>query len=198
MTIRTKLIVAGFLIALVPGCGDPVTDAVKIGIHVVGKVVDDAETDKLGNELLGQPPAKADTVLGQSLDTYSDVRGNREWRVYPAPMDVLNNQRFVVETTANRIVMVEKVELNSNKMDLPLELVYYEKLKGKTPPQCEAELKMGPPVIAVRSNTTRQLFQLYDARLIKELPKPHYCVVRYDASDHCEKVKFAEVGASSK
>ncbi|OQZ07100.1 MAG: hypothetical protein B6D36_01655 [Planctomycetes bacterium UTPLA1] len=181
---------------MVAGCGNPVTDAVKLGLHVVGKVVDDAEVDKLGGELLGQPPSQADAVLGEKIDVYADVDHDREWRVYPVPVDVLNNHRYVVETTADQIVLVEKVELNSDKLDIPLELVYDEKLKGKTAAECETALKMGPPLIVLRSKSTGQMFRLYDARLIKELPKPHYLVVRFDGSDRCEKVKFAEIAAS--
>ena len=197
MTLREKLIVGVFIGVFVPGCGNPATEAVKIGIQVVGKVVDDVEVDKLGKELLGQSAGKADEVLGATEDVYAAVNDDRQWRVYPVPVDVLGNQRYVVETTRGHIVLVEKVEKDSGKLDIPLELVYHEKLKGKTPEQCQAELNMGPPVMVVRSETTGLLFRFYDARLIKEFSKPHYLIARFDENGKCDKVKFAEVAAST-
>lgn len=184
------------LVACACGC-NPVSTAVKIGIHVVGKVVDDAETDKLGDQLMGQKAAKADATLGQPIDVYADVNGSREWRVYPVPMDVLKSSRYVVEVANNRIVMVEMVKTDSSEVDIPLEILYHEKLKGKSAPECESDLKMGAPVLSLRSKSTGQLTQFYDARLIKELPTPHYCIVRYDTTGLFEKVKFAEVAATA-
>lgn len=197
MSLLTKSFVPCLaLAALACGCS-PVSTAVKIGVHVVGKVVDDAEADKLGDQLLGKNAAQADGVLGQPLDVYADVKGSRQWRVYPVPMDVLNNQRYVVEAADNRIVLIEKVKMDPGKVDFALGLLYNEKLKGKSPTECETELKMGAPIMSMRSQTTGQLVQIYDARLIKELPSPHYCIVHYDTGGHCDKLKFAEVGGSA-
>lgn len=179
------------------GCGDPVTTAVKIGVHVVGKVVEDAETEKVGEQLLGRHASEADAVLGETIDVYSEQGSSRQWRVYPVPMDVLKSKRYVVEVVSNRIVFVEMVTVDSSKVDIPLALIYKEKLKGKTPAECEADLDMGLPVMSLKSRATGQLTQMYDARLIKELPKPHYCVVRFDASSRCEAVKFAEIAAEA-
>lgn len=181
--------------AMTCGCS-PVGTAVKIGVHVVGKVVDDAETDKLGGQLLGRNAAQADSVLGQPVDVYTDVSSSRQWRTYPVPIDILNSQRYVVEVVNDRIVLVNKVKMDSGKVDIALALIYHEKLKGKSPTECEADLKMGAPLLILR-NSTGQLTQIYDARLIKELPKPHYCIVRYDTGGHCEKVKLAEVAATA-
>lgn len=189
----TPLLLAAMLAS---GC-NPVTSAVKIGIHVVGKVVDDAEADKLGEQLLGRNAAKADEVLGQPIDVFADVNSSRQWRAYPVPMDVLNSQRYVVEVADDRIVLIEKVKMDSGKVDIALALIYHEKLKGKSAAECEADLKMGDPLMGLRSQSTGQLVQLYDARLIKELPSPHYCVVHYDTGGLCDKVKFAEVGGKA-
>lgn len=197
MLLKLKFILPCLVLtAFASGC-NPVSTAVKIGIHVVGKVVDDAETDKLGDQLLGKGPSQADAALGKTIDVYADVNGSREWRVYPVPMDVLKTNRYVVEVAHNRIVLVEMVKTDSSEVDIPLELIYHEKLKGKSPPECETELKMGAPIMSMRSRSTGQLFQFYDARLIKELPSPHYCIVRYDTAGHCDKVKFAEVAATA-
>jgi hypothetical protein len=197
MSLILKLILPCLaLTAFASGC-NPVTSAAKIGFHVVGKVVDDVEADKLGEQLMGKNAAQADATLGQPVDVYADVNGSRQWRVYPVPMDVLNNQRYVVEVANDRIVLIQKVKMDSGQVDIPLALVYNEKLKGKSPSECEAELKMGAPIMILRSQNNRQLCQLYDARLIRELPKPHYCIVHYDSADHCDKVRFAEVAATA-
>ena len=193
MSILTRFAVACIaLAALAPGC-NPVSTAVKIGVHVVGDVVDDARTGNVEEQIVGKDAAQADAVLGTPMDVYADVKGGREWRVYPVPMDVLQNQRYVVEVAQGRAVHIQMVKMDSSKVDIPLALVYDAKLKGKSPSECETELNMGPPIMAMTSRSTGQLHQMYDARLIKELPKPHYCVVRFDTGGHCEKVKFAEV-----
>ena len=59
---------------------------------------------------------------------------------------------------------------------------------GKSPTECEVNLKMGPPLLAVRSKATGQLVQLFDARLSKDLPGLRYCVLRFGRSNTCEKV----------
>lgn len=181
--------------AILAGCGNPATSAVHAGIEVVGIVVDDVETEKLSEQLVGQSPSAADEKLGQVVDVFSDVDAPREWRAYPTPMDVLNTKRYVIVVENNRITMVEMVSIGGEKLDIPLQLVYQEKLKGKTPDECTAAADMGRPIMRLRSKSTGQLHHLYDARLIKELPKPHYMVVRFDADGRCEKVKFVEVAA---
>ena len=193
---KAKLFLVALFIAALSGC-NPVSTAVKIGVHVVGKVVEDEETQKVGDQLLGRSPAEADRVLGAPVDVYADVRSPREWRVYPVPLDVLKSHRYIVEVAHNRIVLVEQVETNGDDVDIPLEIVYKTKLKGKTPDQCQADLNMGAPVYVLRSRSTGQLVQFYDARLIKELPKPHYCIVTYNGNGVCEKVKFAEIAATA-
>jgi hypothetical protein len=197
MKLKLELTLSGICIAALSGCGDPMTSVVKIGVQAVGRVVDDAEVKKLGKELLGQRPSKADDVLGKCLEVYSDVYSSREWREYEVPMDVLKNHRYVVEIAYNQIVLVEKVGINTDQTDLPLELIYYEKLKGKTAAECQEKLKMGSPVLSLRRKSDGQLCQFYDARLIKELSKPHYCVVRYDNGGRCKKVNFNEVEATT-
>lgn len=193
---KAKLFLTGLCIATVAGC-NPVSTAVKIGVQVVGKVVEDEETQKLGDQLLGRSTAEADRVLGAPMDVYADLRSSREWRVYPVPLDVLKTHRYIVEVAAHRVVLVEQVETEGDQVDIPLEILYKTKLKGKTPAQCQADLNMGAPIYVLRSRTTGQLVQFYDARLIKELPTPHYCVVKYDGNGVCEKVKFAEIAATA-
>ena len=186
------------LALLLPLCGcNPVSTAVKLGMHVVGKEVDDVETDKLGRQLIGQRPADADALLGERLDVLRDVHSAREWLVYPVKLDLLGQKRYVVEVAQNQIVGLKMVERNSGKVDIPLKLYYEAKAKGKRPADCEAALGLGPPMLTVRSQMTGQLGQVYDARMVKELPTPHYCVLKYDTNQLCAQVDLVEVAAST-
>jgi hypothetical protein len=195
--IRNSLLFSAIL-SLVFYCGcNPVGTVVKIGMKVVGKEVDDAETTKLGNKLIGYPPAKADQELGQPVDVWTDVYSAHEWRLYRPKLDVLDTKRTVVGVSGGRVVSVKMIERYGDDVDLPLEIFYYEKVKGKSPQECETELKMGPPMLTVRSSKTHELLQMYDARLVKELPSPHDCLVRFNENDQCTKVDLIEVEAST-
>lgn len=72
------------------------------------------------------------------------------------------------------------------------------KVKGKSPPECVAELGFGKPLLTVRSENTQRLAQLYDAGMVTDLGTPHYCIVRFDGSDRGEDLEFVAVGASTK
>jgi hypothetical protein len=167
-------------------------------MHVVGTVVDDTETAKLGDRLIGQPPSAADVELGQRIDVLQDTSSARQWITYPVKLDVLKTHRYVVEIAGDRIVAVEMVAREGSKLDLPMKLVYEEKAKGKTPRECEAALGMGAPLITVRSTATGELGQLYDASMIEGLTSKRYCVLRFDAAGRCKSLDFAEVKASAR
>ena len=196
MVLRATLWLPVLLTVGLCGC-NPVHTAVKLGMHVVGQVVDDEETNKLGQQLMGKSPADADATLGKRLDVLRDVHSPREWLVYPVKLDVLGSKRYVVEVSQNQIVGVQMVVRNSGETDIPLKLYYEAKAKGKAPQECEAALGLGPPMLTVRSLTTGQLGQVYDARLVKELPKPHYCVLKFDSGGLCTQVDLVEVAATA-
>ncbi len=195
---------ARWMSLVLAGCGlilcgcNPVTTAVKLGTHVVGAVVDDESTQQLGRQLIGQPPAAADRALGQRLDVLRDVHSSREWLIYPVKLDVLGKKRYVVETTPHQIVGVQMVERGGGKTGIPQKLIYEAKVKGKPMADCERALGLGPPLLTVRSVNTGQLGQLFDARLVKSLPKPCYCVLKYDVQQVCTEVDLVEVAASAK
>ena len=83
---------------------------------VVGKVVDDAETQKISQQLAGQPPSAADALLGPRVNVLREVNGSRMWLVYGVKMDPLNSSRNVVVIRNNRIVLVQKVGKDSDKV----------------------------------------------------------------------------------
>ena len=190
-----KLVILSALAPLT-GC-NPVSTGVKIGVKIVGKVVNDAEADKLANELVGRGPSAADQKLGKPDDVWHDMYSSRQWRSYPVKLDLLNQKRTVVEVINGRITEVQLIERYGEDADIPLELLYLAKAKGKSPRECQKALGLGPPLLTVRSEKTNQLLQIYDARLIKELPTPHDCFVRFDEHDKCNKVDMVEVDAVS-
>lgn len=186
------------LSVLLCGCSSPATTVVKMGVKLAGKVMADSETARLGVQLIGQPPSAADAVLGAPKDVWRDVQAPREWRAYPVKLDVLDQKRYVVGVERNRIATVELIQRHGSKADIPLELVYLAKVKGKPPEQCAAALGFGRPLLTARSTTSGQLLQMYDARLVKELPKPHYAILRFDEQERCAQLFLVEVDASAR
>lgn len=196
MALRIKQIIPLVLVFLCCGC-NPISTGASIGMKLVGKGIDDAETSKLADELVGKNPSAADQKLGQPEDIWRDVYSTREWRSYHVKMDVLNKQRIVVECAFGQIVKIQMIERYGEDIDYPLEIVYLAKAKGKTPSECQKALELGAPLLTVRSEKTHTLLQIYDTRMIKELSSPHDCFVRYDQNDRCNKVDLVEVQASS-
>lgn len=187
--------ITGALIA--SGCSSATTPY-KIGFKLIGKAVDQAQVADLQTKLVGQPEAVAVTELGPNVDTWREARGGRQWLVFPVKLDPLDKHRYVVETEGDRIVAVSKVERGgANELDIPRRLVLREKVKGKTPGECQGELGMGPPLLTVRSEKSGRSAQLYDARLV-ELGRTYYCLLRFDAGGRCEELEFVTVEASTK
>jgi hypothetical protein len=179
--------------SLAVGCNSPTGMAVQL----VGKAVDSVETQKLGDELIGQPPTAADAKFGQPNDVFAEVGGSRKWRIYPAgTMDVIGNQRYVAEVKRDLISGISKVKLDPSGMDLARKYMFDQKVEGKSPKECEAALDLGPPLLTARSETTGHLAQLYDARIIKEIGSPKYCRLKFDANHRCIEVHLVDVAAS--
>ncbi len=185
------------LVVFAAGC-NPVKTGVKLGVRLVGEVVEDVDVKQRGDSLVGRPVSAADEAFGQPLDVFKDVRGERRWRTYPVKLDVLGRQHYVVEALNDKIASVSKAEKSSRKVDIPRGLILKEMVKGKGPQECEAKLEFGGPLLVVRSQNTRRLVQLYDAGMITDLGTPHYCIVRYDDNDRCDDLEFVAVGASTK
>lgn len=198
MPSRMNWIAAALLSALLCGCSSPATKVMKMGVKLAGKVIEDDETAKLGQQLIGQPPSAADATLGAPKDVWRDVRGSREWRAYPVKLDVLDQKRYVVGVERNLISTVELIQRHGSKADIPLELVYFAKVKGKLPEACEAALGFGRPLLSARSTMTGQLLQMYDARLVKELTTPNNAILRFDEQDRCNKLNLVEIEASAR
>jgi hypothetical protein len=179
------------------GC-NPVTTMAKIGVRLVGDVIEDEDVKQRGRALVGRPVAAADQMFGPTVDVFRDMHGERCWRTYPVKLDILGRQRYVVEVRAGRVVSVSKAEKNSRKLDIPRALILKERIKGKSPRECEAGLGLGRPLLVARSEKTNCLVQLYGAGAAINLGKPHYCIVRFDENDCCDDLEFVAVGASTR
>jgi len=192
------LLVAGLTgsAATMLGC----TAAVSVGISLVGRVVDDADVKDHAKELMGKDVAAADERFGKRLDTLREINGPRTWHIYPVTnLNVLGKDRYVVEVRNNRIIAITRAETTSDpKTDIPRALVIASAADGKSPAECEAELDFGKPLLTARSDSTGLLSQTYDARIIKEFSRAHYCVLRFDEHERCSQVEFIGVGASTK
>jgi hypothetical protein len=191
--ILCKIAVSTIAMFVATGCHSPVG----LAMHVVGKVVDDVDADRLGNELIGKPPAAADAKLGKPVNVLAQVNGPLRWRVYSVPLDVMDNQRYVVQISNGAIAGVSKVKIDGTGIELARKLLFEQKVQGKSPMECEAALKLGPPVMTVRSETTGCLNQLYDARFVEGIGSPKYCRLRFDAHQKCDEVQLVDVSASS-
>ena len=175
------------------GCNSPAGMAVQL----VGKAIDAGEAKKLGDELIGKPPAAADAKFGQPIDVLAQVGGPQKWRVYPVSADLLGNQRYVVEVSGSAIVGISKVKRDATGIDIAHKMLLDEKVQGKSPSECETALGMGRPLLTARSETTGMTSQLYDARTIKGFGSPKYCRLRFDANQKCDEVQIIDVNASA-
>ncbi len=185
------------LLAVAAGC-NPVKTGAKLGVRLVGEVIEDVDVKQRAEALVGQPVSAADEVFGPTADVFKEVDSERRWRTYPVKLDLLGQQKYVVEAWAGKIVSISKAEKSGRKVDIPRALILEQKVKGKSPQECAATLDFGQPLLAVRSENSHRLVQLYDAGMVTDLGTPHYCILRYDGSDRCEDLEFVAVGASTK
>jgi len=139
------------------------------------------DAQQLGDELIGKPMASASAKLGQPIYTWREVRGARAWWTYPVAMDVLGNQRYVIEESRGGIAGITKVKIDATGVEMARKLALNEKVRGKSPRECEAALGMGRPLVTARSDVTGKICQLCDARIIKDVGGSQYCRVRFDA-----------------
>ena len=195
MNMRRTCFAAAYAAAILvaAGCNSPAGMAVQL----VGKAIDSEETKKLGEELIGKPPADADAKFGQPVDVLAQVGGPQKWRVYPVSADVWGDQRYVVEVSGGAIAGIFKANRDATGTNLAHQMFLDQKMKGKSLSECETALGMGRPLLTVRSETNGAMSQLYDARTIRGFGSPKYCRLRFDASQHCEEVKIVDVKASA-
>ncbi len=199
---RARFIIGSVLVTgvILSSLGCSPLSGVQMGVKLVGNAVDHEDVKKRQEQLIGQSPGSADSILGQREDTLREVGGSRKWLVYPVEMDVLHQYRYVVEVENGRITAVTKAQKNAKKLDIPEQLIYEQKTKGKSPSECDEILDFGPPKLTARSESTGTLLRLYDAQKIKidGVLAPHYALLKFDDNDRCEDIELISVSASTK
>ena len=181
---------------LATGC----ISAMGVGVSLVGQVIDGADVKDHAKALVGNDIAAADKRFGKRLDTLREIDGPRVWHIYNVTnLNVLGKDRYVVEVRNNKIIALSRVETTSDaKTDIPRALVIASTVDGKSPQECESALDFGRPLLTARSDSTGLLSQTYDARILDEISRAHYCVLRFNENEKCNKVEFVGVGASTK
>lgn len=174
--------------ALLLGSGCSATP-VGMAVSLAGEVVDDADAAQTAKRFVGAGVSEADALLNPPVDVLSDVNSDRTWRTYRVPTDMMDASRYVAEVHRGRIIGLFKARRVSDPVEYAAVIASLApKVTGKAPADCEASLGMGPPKLTVRSQLSGALIQLYDARVIKELQKPHYCVLRFNRANACQQV----------
>lgn len=184
--------ICGIGIIAAAGCNSPVGMAVQ----VVGKVMDDQQAKKLGNELLGKGASSVDASLGQPLDVWRETRGAREWRVYSVGGDILGNERYVAQLTNGKVAGIAKVYIDKTGLDMARKLMLDQKVTGKTPRECEEALGMGPPLVTAKNEKSGMMAQLYNAQMVQGVGSMQYCRLLFDSSGHCTECKLIDLGGS--
>jgi hypothetical protein len=189
------VIVAGSMVST--GC-NPYSTAAKIGIKVVGDVVNDADVSEHSKQLLGQPVAAADAAFGQRIRTLEEIRTAREMITYPVKDDLLDMYRWSVEAENGSIVAVAKLQRDpGGGKDLAEKLVLKEIVVGKTPQEVQKHKYFQKLVLVLRDRASGDLIRVYDVSLIADFTSAKYCVMRFDASNTCQELWIVGVAASS-
>lgn len=166
----------------------------------MGEAVDDLDIKEKKKKYVGGPARLVDEELGTRVETFRDVNSAREWRVYPVSMDPLALSRYVVEVRDGRVLAITKTKKYGDPaVGMTQQAIAFEEVRGKTPAQCEAKLGRAP-LLNLRSVSSGQLVQFYDASLIKiqGVTDPDYYIVRFDASGVCDKLEMVAVSGSTK
>ncbi len=191
--IHTRMLTAYVILAAVAGCS---VTPIGFATNIVGDTISDSDVKKKEEELLGAPIDRADVMLGQRQDTFTGA--GRNWMLYPAG-DVMNNQMYVVEAHQGKVIAVSKVQKNRDLiLNSAQKLEYQKKAIGFTQEECQKNLELGRPRLTVRSEDSGDIVQLYDARIVKSINKPHYCILRFDGDGKCKSIDLATVQASTK
>ena len=195
--VRTVMCVAPLVCgAMNFGCS---ATPIGMAMSVAGEAVNDVDEQQRVKPFVGAPVSQATATLGAPLDVLSDTRSTRIWQIYSVPMDALNTSRYVLEVHDGKVIALDKVQQYSDPVEYEAALaVLSPKVMGKSPAECEANLKMGPSLLTVRSKATGQMIRLYDARVVEGLQSPHYCVLRFGAANTCEKINLVKVYTATK
>jgi len=179
------------------GC-NPYTTVAKIGIKVVGDVVNDVDTSEKSQQLIGQPASMADAGFGQRIRTLQEVDTPREMIVYPVKDDLLNVFRWAVETENGRIVAVSKLQTNPDGgKDIAEKLLLEAIVLNKPLSEVQSHRYFERVVLVLRDPATSETIRAYDVSLIPDFMGAKYCVLQFDSAEVCRKLWMVGVPAAS-
>ncbi len=197
MVTPAGFLAAAGLMSLAAGC-NPYSTAAKIGVKVVGQVVNDEDMAQHSKELLGQPAAAADNAFGRSLRTLEEIDTGRQLTTYPVKDDLLNMFRWAVETENGRIVALAKLQNDpGGGEDIASKLVLTELVNGKTPQEVESHEYFKKRVLMLRDRASRDTFRVYDVAMLPEFTGAKYVVLRFDGTSKCREVRIVGVPSST-
>ena len=192
------LLWAGFLAVgvLLGGCrAHPIT----LGTMIVGDMINDADVKKRAAILMNQPVAAADEMFGARLETLEDTAAPRQLVLYPVKMDILKSRHYAVEVVNNTITAVSRMKRNIDGSENVLKKIQLEdKVKGKTPRQCEEAAQFQSPVLIARSKEKGEMVHVYDVRNWTNTRGARYCVLRFDEEYRCASIQMIGVSASTR
>lgn len=177
------------LLVLATGCS-----ATPIGaaMSLVGTAVNDLDAAAKAKEFAGKSSAECDQKLGQPINVFESRQPQRQWRVYSVKGDLTNNYRYLAEMDQDKVIAFSKAQLSGDLIvDAATRANFDGKCRGKTPQACQDSVGYAPALTA-RNVKTGEVFQLYDARLSKDLQKPYYAILRFAADNACCEIRVAK------
>jgi|GEM_PF-3553639 len=172
--------------------------AAMMGVKVVGGAVHSVDVEAQSKELLDQPLSKADAAFGKRLNTFQDTRSNREMITYPVKGDLLSQYRWVVEVENDKIVALSKTQFDADGgQDIIKKALLKDKVIKKSPKEIHADKHFKKLILVLRNRSTGNLVRVYDVRGMLDLMGARYCVLDFDGSDRCTKIRLVGVPASA-
>jgi len=190
----TTILVAMLLSA---GCS-PYSTAAKIGIKVVGDVVNDEDVSQKSQRLIGQSAAAADAAFGQKIRTLEEVSTGRQMVTYPVKDDLLNMFRWAVEIQRGKIVAIAKLQSNPDGgKDIAKKLVLEQIVVGKSLQQIQSHEYFKNLVLTLRDCGNGDMVRAYDTSVLPDFMGAKYCVLEFAPSNMCKSVRIVGVPAAT-
>lgn len=190
----TGAVLSGFI----TGCGSPYSTVAKIGVKVVGKVVNDADVEERSERLVGRPVAAADTEFGARIRTLEEIGTGRLMCTYPVKDDFLGVFRWAVESERGRIVALAKLQSDPDGgKDIAQKLVLKQIVDGKPPQEVESHKYFQKRLLYLRDLSSKDTIRVYDISMLPDFMGAKFCVMRFDGSNRCCELWIVGVPASS-
>jgi hypothetical protein len=186
-----------FIIATITGATGCRLHPISLAVSLVGEAVDDRDVQRRKPLLVGQDAAAADAMFGQRHDTLVDDATGSQWLIYREPGESFSESFFVVETGQDgRITGLFKCKRNADGLeDVEKTKHLAAAVYGKTPPECEADARLGAPLYAMHSAATKAAARFYNMPTWTNPEGVRYCVLVFGPRGLCDEVRVIGVTA---